>query len=175
MGLRQYFVLVFIHVGTRKVFVTKASRKPDTPWMKRQAAAFLSFAESEGMKVDIVMRDRDNKFVCDFDQILKDAGARIVTTAFRAPNQNAFVERWVQSIKHESLDHFIVFGEDHFNYLISEYVEHYTVERPHQGLDNRLLIHDSNPHVDVDELRECDVLCRSRLGGLSKHYYRAAA
>jgi hypothetical protein len=33
--------------------------------------------------------------------------------------------RWVQSIKHEVLDHFIVIGEDYFNHLISEYVEHY--------------------------------------------------
>ena len=69
------------------------------------------------MQVDVVMRDRDGKFVADFDTVLKDAGAKVVRTAVRAPNQNAFVERWVQSIKHESLNHFIVFGADHFNFL----------------------------------------------------------
>ena len=69
-----------------------------------------------------------------------DGHAFAFPIAHRAPNQNAFVERWVQSIKHECLDHFIVFGEDHYNHLISEYVEHYSTERPHQGLDNGLVI-----------------------------------
>jgi len=33
----------------------------------------------------------------------------------------------------------MVFGEKHLDYLVSEYVEHYHVERPHQGLGNRTI------------------------------------
>lgn len=41
LGLRQVFVLAFIHVGTRRVFVTRSTCKPDSAWMKTQAEAFL--------------------------------------------------------------------------------------------------------------------------------------
>jgi len=53
-----------------------------------------------------------------------------------SPNLNAFVERWIQSIKHECLNHFIILGEAHLNYLVRQYVEHYHTERPHQGIGN---------------------------------------
>ena len=164
---------MFLHVGSRKVFVTEASKKPDAAWMKCQAKAFVRHVEGEGMQVDIVMRDRDGKFMDDFDTVLRDAGAKMVRTAIRAPNQNAFVERWVQSIKHECLNRFIVFGEDHFDFLISEYVEHYLTERPHQGLENDLVIHDVASE-QCGKPPDSPILCRQRLGGLLKHYYRAA-
>ncbi len=48
----------------------------------------------------------------------------------------ARIERWIHSIKHECLDHFIVFGERHLRYLINEYVDYYHEFRPHQGLGN---------------------------------------
>jgi putative transposase len=98
----------------------------------------------------------------------------VIKTAIRAPNQNAFVERWVQSIKHEVLDHFIVIGEDHFNHLISEYVEHYLTERPHQGIDNELITRHRTAELS-DKPPDCKILCHERLGGVLKHYYRAAA
>jgi hypothetical protein len=47
---------------------------------------------------------------------------------------NVFAERFVQNIKTEALDHFIVFGEDRLRYLVSGFVnKHYNTHRPHQG------------------------------------------
>ena len=92
----------------------------------------------------------------------------------KAANMNAFIERWIQSVKHECLDHFLVFGEDHFNYLISEYVAYYHTERPHQSLGNEPIASElqvANRGGDDDE----PIACRERLGGLLKHYYRKAA
>jgi putative transposase len=48
-------------------------------------------------------------FVGEFDTVFKNVGARVVPTAPRAPIQNVFIERWIQSIKYECLNHFIVF------------------------------------------------------------------
>lgn len=42
-----------------------------------------------------------------------------------APNQNAIAERFVQSIKQECLDHFLVFGEAHLRRLVAEYLAYY--------------------------------------------------
>jgi hypothetical protein len=82
---------------------------------------------------------------------------------------NAYVERFVQTIQQECLDKFIAFGREHFDLLNREFVEHYHHERPHQAKDNRpLLAGDSSPP-------DGDVIMHERLGGVLRHYSRAAA
>lgn len=74
-----------------------------------------------------------------------------------APNLNAFAERWVQSIKSECLDHFMVFGEDHLRHLVHEYTAHYLLERPHQAKDNCLLTWTGPP--PTAPLASSDIVC----------------
>jgi putative transposase len=89
------------------------------------------------------------------------------------------MERWTQSLKQEALDHFLVFGQQHFDHIVSEYVDYYHDCRPHQGIGNVLLpnVHgetdDEEPEADPLQLTK--VKCERRLGGLLKHYYRDAA
>jgi len=91
----------------------------------------------------------------------------------RAPNLNAYIERWIQSLKHEALNHFVVFGLEHFDHIVSEFVAYYYDHRPHQGIGNRLIGDESEYPPAVVRLDE--VRCQQRLGGLLKHYYRQAA
>ena len=129
------------------------------------------------------MRDRDDAFSLAFDEALRRRRVRVMPVPFRAPNTNAYVERFVQSIKQECLDHFLVFGLRHFEYLCSEYLTYYLTERPHQGRGNELLVlppDSRRPRVqpgtnDGEPVRLADVRCEQRLGGLLKHYYRKAA
>ena len=60
---------------------------------------------------------------------LRDAGIRVVLIPERAPNANAYAERFVRSIKEECLDRIIPIGERHFRHAITEFVEHYHRER----------------------------------------------
>ncbi len=174
-GLRQYFVLAFIHVGSRTVFVSKACWKPDAKWMKEQAEAFIEHVRATGRKCEKLIRDLDGKYIDDFDKVIKHSGAEVKKVGPRAANMNAFIERWVQSIQQECLDHFVVLGEDHFNYLISEWVEHYHTERPHQNVGNKPLTGDW-PEAGTNDLpTDATITCRTRLGGLLKHYERKAA
>jgi hypothetical protein len=53
--------------------------------------------------------------------------------------------------------------------LIENYVEHYLTERPHRVLGHRVI----EPEAPMPG--EGPVLCRERLGGLLKTYYRQAA
>jgi putative transposase len=173
-GLRQCFVLAFLHVATRRVYVSPCSFKPDAKWMKQQAEAFLDHARSRGLRVDIVNRDRDGKFSADFDAVLRNSGCRVIATAPQAPNQNAFIERWIQSIKHECLRNFIVFGQTHFDFLVAEYTSYYNELRPHQALGNRPLTGewpDTNEPIKSGR----QVVCHTRLGGMLKHYERRVA
>jgi putative transposase len=83
-----------------------------------------------------VFHDRDCKFGKAFDEELARHGIKGDRIAYRAPNLNAFIERWVQSVQREALDYFIVLGERHLNHIIAEYVRHYLIERPHQTLSS---------------------------------------
>jgi transposase InsO family protein len=85
----------------------------------------------------VLICDRDRKWIRDVRRRLRDAGIRVVLIPERAPNANAYAERFVRSIKEECLDRLIPIGERHFRRAVVEYVEHYHGERNHQGLDNR--------------------------------------
>jgi len=109
-----------------------------------------------------------------FDTILKEAGIAMQPITPASPNLNAYVERWIQSIKHECLNHFVVFGEKHLRYLINEYVDYYNTVRPHQGLGNRPIGHLRLADED-DGPDPSHIVCDARLGGLLKHYHRQTA
>lgn len=83
------------------------------------------------------------------------------------PNIKTFDERWVRSIKEKCLNHLILFGEGSLRLAVSEYVEFYNSDRPHQGLNNRLVSHDG-----VIKSENTQIKVKSRLGGLLNFYYR---
>ncbi len=83
---------------------------------------------------------------------------------------NAFMERFVKSIKHESTDQLILFSERSLRRVISESIEFYNGERFHQGMGNQLL---AEPEARKND--DGEVSCRERLGGLLRYYYRQAA
>ena len=47
---------------------------------------------------------------------------------------NAIAERWISSARHECLDRMLITGERHLRLVLSEYVEHDNVHRPHRTL-----------------------------------------
>jgi hypothetical protein len=60
-------------------------------------------------------------------------------------------------------------GEEHLRELIREYIAHYHVERPHQGLGGAFVQSPDDHAADGPLVR------RERLGGLLNYYYREAA
>jgi len=61
-------------------------------------------------------------------------------------------------------------GERHLRRAAREFVQHYHLERNHQGLDNQLLTSPAAPGNDNEPIAR-----RERLGGLLNFYYRRAA
>lgn len=104
----------------------------------------------------------------DVRRRLGDAGIRVALTPLRAPNANAYAERFVRSIKEECLDRMIPLGDRHFRRAVAEFVDHYHRERNHQGLENALI---AAPTVLGTTGR---VHRRPRLGGQLNYYERAA-
>ena len=82
---------------------------------------------------------------------------------------NAFAERWVQTVKRECLRKLILFGVAHLRRGLSEFTAHYQEHRPHQGLDNKLIMPNDEPPDDGR------VVVDERLGGLLRSYRSAAS
>jgi putative transposase len=170
-GLVTYYILFFIHLGTRQVHVAGVTPHPDAQWMV-QIARNVTMEEwgflSPGQ---YLIHDRDTKFCAAFQHIIDAAGVERVVLPPRSPNLNAFAERWIRSVKEECLARLILFGEAALCRTLNEYVEHYHHERNHQGKDNVLLF------PAVSQIPECKgpMQCRERLGGLLKYYTRDAA
>jgi len=168
------YVLFFIHVASRKVYVAGMTRNPNEQWMQ-QVARNVTMADAgfaNGMKYLIL--DRDSKHAPSFREILESAGVECLRLPPRSPNLNAYAERFVRSIKEECLDKLILFGEGSLRRAIDQFVEHYHGERPHQGKGNMILF-PSNVTTNPACPRAGPVLCRQRLGGLLRFYHRAAA
>jgi transposase InsO family protein len=115
-----------------------------------------------------LIHDRDPLFTRGFCELLQSAAVTSVRLPQRRPNLNAYAERFVLSLKSECLNRIVILGEQHLRRAISEFVEHYHLERTHQGLGNRLI-------EGVPEPASGPVVRRERLGGILSHYYREAA
>lgn len=116
-------------------------------------------------------RNRDTKFGRAFDLALEERGITPVRLPHCAPNLNAHVERFIQTIQVECLDRFIGLGHQHLDYLVGEYLTHYNTERPHSSIGYR-----PPPPLRLtsDNKAAGPVRCETRLGGVLRHYRRQA-
>jgi putative transposase len=139
---------------------------PDGAFMAQIARNLTDTVDGFLMGHRFLICDRDGKFTPQFKRILTEAGTKIILTPRQAPNCNAYAERFVLSIKSECLNRMMLFGEAGLRRAMSAYLDHYHTERAHQGLGNEV--------IEADEPGQGTVRCSERLGGMLKHYHRAA-
>jgi putative transposase len=166
--LVTYYTVFVMDLASRRVHILGSTPRPNDVFMSQIVR--LVTAADDGVLIGhrALICDRDRKWSRAVRQRLGDAGIRVVLTPERAQNANAYAEGFVRSIKEECLDRVIPLGERHFRRAITEFVEHYHLERNHQGLDNRLIT--GTPVADAAGR----VRRRSRRGGLLNYYERAA-
>jgi putative transposase len=132
--LTRYYVLFFIEIESRRVHLCGITTNPNGTWATQQARNLAANLEESGRVVRHLIRDRDTKFTGPFDDVLRSIGARVIRTPVRAPNANAFAERWVGTVRRECLDHLLIVGPRHLGRVLDAYVEHYNTHRPHRSL-----------------------------------------
>ena len=168
-GLTRYMVFFVVELATRKVEIVGIHVDPCEQQMLQWARNLTDAQDGFLKDKRILIHDRDPLFTKKFEGTLRAGGLRALRLPKRAPNLNPYSERFVLSIKSECLDKMILFGERHLRYVIDSYVEHFLTERPHRVLGRRI----TEPETPMPG--EGEVLCRERLGGLLKTYYRKAA
>ena len=166
-----YYVLFFIHLGSRKIHVAGVTPHPNEQWVVQMARNITMDAWGSLLPGQYLIHDRDGKDCPAFQQIIDDAGIERVVLPPRSPNLNAYAERWVRSVKDEALSRMILFGENALWHVLHEYGDSYHQERNHQGKGNVLLF----PWPTLPGKHDGLIQCRERLGGLLKYYEREAA
>ncbi len=173
-GIVDVYLLVCLHLGTRRMWIAPCTLNPDATWVAQQARNFLMHAEDVGYSPKLVIHDRDTKFTAQFDEILKSAGCDVKETAPLSPNLQAHVERAIQTLKHECLNAFVIVSQKHLNYIVREFQAWYNHERGHSARDHLPPACEQKPQP-VKTLKPSDVACSTRLGGHLKAYSRRAA
>jgi transposase InsO family protein len=167
-GLVTYYTLFVIELASRRVYLVGSTPHPDEAFVVQMARTLTHAGDGALAGHRILICDRDTKWSEAFRLTLAAAGIRVVRTPYHAPNANAYAERFVRSIKEECLDRLVILGEAHLRRALREFATHYHAERNHQGLHDKLIA-PAPPGPPDGAIR-----CRSRLGGLLHHYFRAA-
>jgi putative transposase len=117
----------------------------------------------------LVVHDRDTTFPASFDVVFASEGIEAMLTPSRAPNANAYAERWVRSVREECLDQVVIINERHMTQVLTEYAQYDHRARPHQGIAPQ--IPDSSNH----QSGQGPVQRKNILGGILHDSFRDAA
>src|SRR4030095_11744251 len=159
-----------MEVATRQVQIAGITPHPTSAFMQQCARQLTDPFDGFLLGTRYLIHARDTKLTQTFDGLLKSSGVEPLLLPPRSPNLNTHCERFVRSIKEESLNQVVILGERALYYVSHQYLTHYHTERNHQGLDNRLIAPEG-----VDGGQTGHVVRRNRLGGLLSYYYREVA
>ena len=169
ISLRRYYVLFFIELGSRRVHLAGCTTNPTGAWVTQQARN-LSFTGLS--RADTLPDPRPRQQVQRQPSTRCSAakGSRSIHTPIRAPQANAYAERFVRTVRAECLDWLLILGRRHLEHVLRTYTAHYNAERPHRALAlvppeaGDTAVRPANAKIERHDL----------LGGLI-HEYRAAA
>ena len=171
--LQRLYVLFFIELGSRRLYIAGCTAHPAAAWVTQQARNLCwRLQDNENQPLRFLIRDRDGKFPVSFDTVFASEGLAAVKTPPRTPNANAVAERVVRSLRAECLDRVLIVNQAHLRSVLAEYVAYYNHRRPHQGRDQAPPV----PSTAAPTLpaAPAQIRCRPVLGGLINDYDVAA-
>jgi putative transposase len=169
LTLKTLYVLFFIELGSRKVHLAGVTANPNGIWVAQQARQVMWELEERNPRCRFLIRDRDKKYIEAFDTVFRSEGIDVIRTPVRAPNANAYAERWVRTVREECLDHLLILNQAHLRRVLKTYAAYYNEARPHQGIGQRIPVApEHSPCAGAVEHRKV-------LGGIINDYYRASA
>ncbi|USX54120.1 transposase [Lentzea sp. HUAS12] len=118
--------------------------------------------------------DRDAKYPALIDKILGTAGIDTVPTGVRMPRMNSIMERWVRTLRAESLNRTLIWNQAHRRHALREYERYYSEHRTHRSLAAAAPLQVRPQPLEPDQIERFRVERHDRLGGVI-HEYRYAA
>jgi integrase-like protein len=165
-SFRLLYVMIILAHDRRRIIHTAVTEHPTAPWLSRQVTEAFPWDTAPRY----LLRDRDASYGSEFCKLVDAMGIIEVITAPRSPWQNAYVERVIGSIRHECLDHLVIFNERHLRRVLSSYVDYYQRTRTHLSLDK-----DCPDPRPIMPRKIGKVVVIPQIGGLHHRYERLAA
>ena len=110
---RRLYALVFIEIATRQVYLASVTANPTGEWATQQARNIIETFVNRAEPIRFLIHDRDSKFTAAFDEVFCSEGIRTIRTPVRAPRANAFIERWIGTVRRECLDRILIMNRRH--------------------------------------------------------------
>ena len=132
--LRRIYVLFFVSLERRRIEFVASTSNPDGRWLAQQARNLLMHLTDREQFFCFLLHDRDSKFGGAFDEVFRSEGTRIIRTPIRAPNANAYAERWVGTFRRECLDRILIVNRRQLEQVLRGYTAHYNEHRRHRSL-----------------------------------------
>jgi len=160
-----------IEVASRRVHVLGVTAHPVGEWVTQQARNLFMAVDHRVGQFRFLVRDRDAKFTAAFDAVFAAEAIKVLRTPVRAPQANAYAERWVGTVRRELLDRMLIVGGRQLRSVLAEYVDHDNGHRPHRALGQAPPLRPGVPVVLAPPAR---IVRRDRLGGLIHEYAQVA-
>jgi putative transposase len=132
--LTRIYVLFFVSLERRRVEFVASTRNLDGRWIAQQARNLLMRLADRQQSFRFLLHDRDSKFSGPFDDVFRSEGLNIIRTPIRAPNANAYAERWIGTLRRECLDRILILHRRQLEHVLRVYTAHYNRHRPHRSL-----------------------------------------
>ena len=155
-----YGFLIMGH-GRRQIIWFGVTAHPTAEWIANQITQACGWDRTPRY----LIHDRDACYGAVCTRRVRSLGIRDHPTSARSPWQNGYAERLIGSIRRESLDHIVVFGERHLRHVLSCYMNYYNTVRTHLSLGKDAPI--PRPAQTLGCIRAQPIL-----GGLHHHYVR---
>jgi transposase InsO family protein len=163
---RRFYVLFFIELDTRRVYVTGVTANLLGEWVTQQARHVNEALARRANAARFWIRDRDAKFTGSFDEVFRSEGIWTIRTPVRASRTNAFAERFLGTIRRECLDRMLVFNRRQHETVHAEFVDHYNSHRPHRALGQAAPLSTSRSLAPIPSPGPTYLRRADRLGGL---------
>jgi hypothetical protein len=119
--LRRLYVLFLHRARHPAVHLAGVTANPDGGWVTQQARNLLLVLGERGRQVRFLLRDHDAKFSRSFNDVFRSQDTNILVTPVRAPQANAYAERWVRTVRAECLDWLLIVGRGHLEQILRVY------------------------------------------------------
>jgi transposase InsO family protein len=160
-----YVFLVLAH-DRRRILHFAVTAHPTAAWTAQQLREAFPWDSAPRF----LLRDRDRIFGSDFTKQVEELGIEEVLGVPGAPQQRAYIERVIGTIRRECLDHLIVFDEGSLLRHLKSFLAYYHETRTHLSLEK-----DTPSHRPVQESASGGVVAIPQVGGLHHRYERRAA
>ncbi len=157
---QRFYVSFILYHKTREIVQYAITTNPTREFGRQQLIEF----EQNIDHVVYMIHDHASQFNINYIEY----GIKNIKTSVKAPNMNAFAERFVGSVRREALHYYLLINEKQIECILDKYINYYNSKRPHQGI-NQKVPRRYKPQL-YGKVQKLPIL-----GGLHHQYIRRAA